>query len=65
MRRWREPTKAETLEDIRESACIPEFMRMNRAERRTAKGKMLKAQNDLAVLRAENEFLKRELVREK
>lgn len=34
---------------------------MSRAERRTARGRMLVAQGEAAALRAENEFLKSEL----
>jgi hypothetical protein len=40
-----------------DAICPP----MNRAERRTAKGRMLVAQAEAAALRAEVEFLRREL----
>lgn len=59
------PTEKEMLEESLRSArqeayaavCPP----MNRAERRTAKGKMLVAMAEAAALRAEVEFLRREL----
>ena len=41
------------------AACPP----MNRAERRTARGRMLVAQGEAAALRAEVEFLRNELER--
>lgn len=44
-----------------DAICPP----MNRAERRTTKGRMLVAQAEAAALRAEVEFLKRELTANK
>lgn len=43
--------------DAYDSVCPP----MNRAERRTARGRMLVAQAEAAALRAEVEFLRGEL----
>jgi hypothetical protein len=44
-------------EEAYDAICPP----MNRAERRTARGRMLVAQGEAAALRAEVEFLRQEL----
>ena len=60
-----EPTEAELrqrqIEYEKQCAYDAICPAMNRAERRTAKGKMLVAQAEAAALRAEVEFLRREL----
>jgi hypothetical protein len=70
MRSYRERSEAEVLQEGIESArqmayndiCPP----MSRAERRTAKGRMLIAQAETAALRAENDYLREQLgLREK
>lgn len=49
------------LQSARDFAYSQVCPPMNRQERRTARGRMLVAQGEAAALRAENEFLKREL----
>jgi hypothetical protein len=67
---YRERTESEMLQDgiqrARQSAYDAVCPPMSRAERRSAKGRMLIAQAELAAMKAENDFLREELgLREK
>ena len=53
--------REESLRSARQEAYAAVCPPMNRAERRTAKGRMLVAQAEAAALRAEIEFLRSEL----
>ena len=59
--RSEEEMREADLRDKRQAAYDSVCPPMNRAERRTAKGQMLVAQAEAAALRAEVEFLRREL----
>lgn len=56
---WREEAIDQCKADAYYAVCP---RGMNRADRRTAKGKMLVAQAEAAALRAEVEFLREELL---
>lgn len=60
-----EPTEQQRRDDRREDARQSAYRevcpQMNRAERRTAKGRMLIAQAEAAAMRAEIEFLRIEI----
>lgn len=56
-----EEMREESLRSAKQEAYAAVCPPMNRAERRTAKGRMLVAQAEAAALRAEVEFLRREL----
>lgn len=56
-----EQLRDDELDRRREHAYQSVCSNMNRADRRSAKGKMLLAQAEAAALRAEVEFLKEEL----
>ena len=53
--------REEALRSARQEAYSAICPPMNRAERRTAKGRMLVAMAEAAALRAEVEFLRREM----
>ena len=60
---WKSPDRcrAEQLEHEKRQAYADVCPPMNRAQRRTARGRMMVAQGEAAALRAEVEFLRQEL----
>lgn len=61
MKRWRELSDSEKINQARDEAYSEVCPPMNRKERRTAKGRMLVAMGEAAALRAENEFIRSKL----
>jgi len=60
MKSYREPTLEDRVRWARDSAMQP-ITRMNRAERRTARGRIAVAQAEAKALAAENQVLREEL----